>query len=49
MPETIESSFFLGRGVLSHLGMPENKINSLLNSMRADNYAGIENIDSEHK
>ena len=38
MPETIESSLFLGRNVLSHLGVSENKIRSLLEEMRSDNY-----------
>ena len=41
-PETIESSFFLGYGVLSHLGISENKIDNLLDEMRADNYALID-------
>lgn len=41
-PETIESSFFLGYGVLTHLGISENKIENLLNEMRADNYALID-------
>lgn len=42
LPETIESSFFLGYGVLSHLGVPERQIDNLLNAMRADNYSGVE-------
>lgn len=41
-PETIESSFFLGYGVLTHLGISENKIENLLDEMRADNYALID-------
>lgn len=41
-PETIESSFFLGYGVLTHLGISENKIDNLLDEMRADNYALID-------
>lgn len=41
-PETIESSFFLGCGVLTHLGISENKIDNLLDEMRADNYALID-------
>ena len=43
LPETIESSFFLGYGVLSHLGVPERQIDNLLDSMRANNYSGVEN------
>ena len=42
LPETIESSFFLGSGVLSYLGVSDGKITSLLNNLRADNYAGVE-------
>ncbi len=41
MPETIESSFFLGYSVMSHLGVSDNKINSLLTDMRANNYAAL--------
>lgn len=41
MPETIESSFFLGYSVMSHLGVSDNKINNLLSDMRADNYAAL--------
>ena len=41
LPETIESSFMLASGVLSHLGISESKINGLLNDLRADNYAGV--------
>lgn len=42
LPETIETSFFLGYGVLSHLGIPDAKIEHLLDNLRADNYSGIE-------
>ena len=48
MPETIESSFFLGSGVLSHLGVSENQIKTLLNSMRSDNYSGIKKLGTEN-
>ncbi len=41
LPETIESSFFLGYGVLNHLGVSERQIDSLLDDLRADNYAGV--------
>ena len=41
LPETIESSFMLGQGLLAHLGIPEKKINKLLNDLRSDNYAGV--------
>ena len=42
LPETIETSFFLGYGVLSHLGISDAKIEHLLDNLRADNYSGIE-------
>ena len=48
-PETIESSFFLGYGVLTHLGISENKIDNLLDEMRADNYALIDTPVSDAK
>jgi CPA2 family monovalent cation:H+ antiporter-2 len=41
LPETIESSFMLGRGVLSEIGIGERKINSTLEKMRRDNYSAI--------
>lgn len=41
LPETIESSFMLGAGVLQHLGVSERTIDNLLNDFRADNYAGV--------
>ena len=40
-PETIESSFFLGRSVLNHLGTSDAKIKEMLSEMRTDNYAEI--------
>ena len=42
LPETIESSFMLGSGVLAHLGVPAAKINDLLAAMRADNYSSVD-------
>lgn len=41
LPETIESSFILGRGLLLHLGVTEKRVNDLLDDLRADNYAGV--------
>ncbi len=41
LPETIESSFMLGAGVLQHLGVSDRNIDNLLNEFRADNYAGV--------
>lgn len=46
-PETIESSFFLGYGVLSHLGISENKIENLLDEMRSNNYSMVDNPVSD--
>ena len=42
LPETIESSFMLGSGVLAHLGVPAAKINDLLAAMRDDNYSSVD-------
>ncbi|HIS70501.1 MAG TPA: hypothetical protein IAD02_00730, partial [Candidatus Enterousia intestinigallinarum] len=41
LPETIESSFMLGTGILSHLGVSESNIRNLLTELRTDNYAGV--------
>lgn len=41
LPETIESSFMLGAGVLQHLGVSDRNRDNLLNEFRADNYAGV--------
>lgn len=38
LPETMESSFFLGSGVLEHLGVSGAKIDRMLSEMRANNY-----------
>ena len=47
MPETIESSFFLGRRVLNHLGASDYEIKELLSQMRENNYATIADQISE--
>lgn len=41
LPETIESSFFLGYNVLEHLGVSERRMDDMLAEMRRDNYAQI--------
>ncbi|MBO5704996.1 MAG: NAD-binding protein, partial [Alphaproteobacteria bacterium] len=41
MPETIESSFFLGSSVLSHLGKSDKAIQHEIDEMRKNNYAKI--------
>lgn len=42
-PETVESSFLLGRGVLSNVGISEGKVEKILSDMRMDHYAKLEN------
>ncbi len=42
-PETIESSFFLGYGLLEFLGISNNKIEDLLYELRKDNYEKLDN------
>ncbi len=44
LPETMESSFFLGYGLLEHLGVSDAKIERLLEDMRANNYAKLDHI-----
>lgn len=41
LPETIESSLFLGYGVLEHLGASERSVAALLARMRAGNYSSV--------
>jgi Kef-type K+ transport system membrane component KefB len=40
-PEIIESSFILGSAVLESVGLSENKINSLMEYLRANGYANV--------
>lgn len=42
LPETIESSFFLGYNVLAHVGVSDKRISAMLDEMRADNYAAVD-------
>jgi voltage-gated potassium channel Kch len=42
LPETIESSFLLGHGVLAEMGVDEKDIKGILAKMRRDNYADID-------
>jgi voltage-gated potassium channel Kch len=44
LPETIESSFLLGHGVLAEMGAGEKEIKRILSKMRKDNYASIDMI-----
>lgn len=47
MPETIESSFILGYGILSHIGVSDKQIDNLLCEMRADNYSALSTVISD--
>ena len=49
-PETIESSLMLARSVLGQLGVSNNVVAELLNEMRAENYAELDNAitDQNH-
>ena len=49
LPETIESSFFLGYRVLDFLGVSERKLEDLLNDMRSDNYASVSDVISDKR
>ncbi len=48
-PETIESSFYLGQGVLEHLGVSHTKIDDLLSQLRQNNYSEISQHFSEEE
>lgn len=49
LPETIESSFFLGYSVLGQIGVSERRIENLLCNMRADNYAALSTVISDKR
>jgi Kef-type K+ transport system membrane component KefB/voltage-gated potassium channel Kch len=44
LPETIESSFILGQGVLASVGIGEDKIESLMRDMRGSHYSKLSGI-----
>lgn len=44
LPETMESSFSLGYGLLEHLGVSDARIEALLADMRANNYEKLNTI-----
>jgi len=46
-PETIESSLMLARGVLGQLGISNDVISNLVNEMRRENYAELDNAISD--
>ena len=47
LPETIESSFMLARGLLGQLGVSDTEISGILTEMRAENYAELDNAITE--
>ena len=47
MPETIESSFFIGYSVLEHVGVLDSDIEELLQDMRQDDYAALSTVISD--
>ena len=49
MPETIESSFFIGYSVLEHIGVLDSDIEDLLNDMRQDDYAALSTVISDNQ
>ena len=49
LPETIESSFFLGYTVLEDIGVPERQIENLLCDMRDNNYAALSTVISDKR
>ena len=49
MPETIESSFFLGYSVLDHMGVSEHDIDNLLSTMRENDYACLATTISDKR
>ena len=46
LPETIETAFYLGCDVLQQLNFPNSKIDSVLERLRSDNYAAMDNAGS---
>jgi Kef-type K+ transport system membrane component KefB len=44
LPETIESSFMLGKGILANIGISEAKIEALIQGMRHNHYATLERV-----
>ncbi len=47
LPETIESSFMLGQGLLNHIGIPGAQIEELLAEMRRNNYSALSTVISD--
>ncbi len=46
-PETIESSFFLGYGLLDFLGVSNQDMDKMLSNMRNNNYANVDSTISQ--
>lgn len=49
LPETIESSFLLGREVLHNLGVESKEVDLLMSRLRGDNYATLTEILERNK
>ncbi|MCL2331636.1 MAG: cation:proton antiporter, partial [Proteobacteria bacterium] len=49
LPETIESSFMLGREVLETLGIQESEVDLLMSRLRVSNYAPLQDILARNK
>jgi voltage-gated potassium channel Kch len=47
MPETIESSFFIGYSVLEHVGVLDSDIEELLHDMRQNDYVALSTVISD--
>lgn len=47
LPETIESSFMLGEGVMSNIGIATDKIESIISEIRKNNYAKLDHISDK--
>ncbi len=47
LPETVESSFLLGRDVLNCIGVPDTRIKDMLSQMRNDNYHALSTVISD--
>ncbi|MBN1324906.1 MAG: cation:proton antiporter [Alphaproteobacteria bacterium] len=47
LPETVESSFMLGEGVMSSIGIKNEKIEKIISEIRKNNYEKLEDISDK--
>jgi glutathione-regulated potassium-efflux system protein KefB len=47
LPETIESSFMLGYGLLADIGVPQSRIENMIAGMRANHYARLDKVSDK--